>query len=91
MSYFLYCTFLHILDYFLCLSGRKRGTKEYVGQEFGYFVILTRDDCIEVDWYCMICKCKSLKSYQFILLMFCRQVIDILKMCMNKIHAEKYF
>ena len=50
------CTFLHILD----LSGRKRGAKGYVGPEFGYFVILTRDVCIEIDWYCIICKCKSL-------------------------------
>ena len=40
----------------------------YVGPEFGLFVILTRDDCIEIDWYCIICKCKSLKSFQFILL-----------------------
>ena len=86
MCYFFHiCTFLHILD----LSGRKRGAKGYVGPEFGYFVILTRDACIEIDWYCIICK--YLVSFQFILLTPCRQVTDILKMCMKKFHAEKYF
>ena len=42
------------------IPGRKRGVKGYVGPEFGYFVILTRDVCIEIDWYCIICNCKSL-------------------------------
>ena len=42
------------------ISGKKRGAKGYVGQEFGYFVILTRDVCIEIDWCCIICNYKSL-------------------------------
>ena len=41
------------------ISGRKRGAKGYVGPGFGYFVILTRDVCIEIDWHCIICNCKS--------------------------------
>ena len=61
MSYFfIFALSFTFLIIFLYLSGRKRGAKVYVGPEFGYFVILTSDVCIEIDWYCIICKCKSL-------------------------------
>ena len=32
-----------------------------------------------------------LVGFQFIHLILCRQVTDMLKMCMKKFHADKYF
>ena len=89
MSYFFIFALSFTFQWYI--SGRKSGAKGYVGPEFGYFVILTRDVCIEIDLYCIICNCKSLQSFQFIRLILCRQFTDILKMCMKKFHAEKYF
>ena len=34
------------------ISGRKRGAKGYVGPEFGYFVILTRDVVLKLTGTC---------------------------------------
>ena len=46
MSYFFIFALPFTLEQYI--SGRKRGAKGYVGPEFDYFVILTRDVCIEI-------------------------------------------
>ena len=55
-------SYLHFPSYSssIYLVGKEGQKGMYVGPEFGYFVILTRDVCIEIDWYCIICNCKSL-------------------------------
>ena len=59
--------FVCFVLYYAMISGERlqdqwsSGYAYLVGkEEFGYFVILTRDVSIEIDWYCIICKCKSL-------------------------------
>ena len=72
------------------MFGRKNGAEESVLQELCHFVIITVNAVVFAIWLtCILCEINSSYSLHCVLLILCRYVTVILKMCMKKFNEEK--